>query len=128
MFLVYLLEKIEKFTPKGWRPNHLSLRLILLIVGFLVLAEALILIPTLPNFHRSEMQSRMRELAFMAELRLIEEKGAYVATPIPLGCGVEVLEPGGMKIWFGSDATVAAASGITPQPNHAQATADDQDH
>lgn len=80
-----------------------------------MLAEALILIPTLPNFHRSEMQSRMRELAFMAELRLIEEKGSYVATPIPSGCGIGVVEPGGEKIWFGSDATVAAANGVIPQ-------------
>lgn len=56
----------------------------------------------------------MRELAFMAELRLIEEKGQYDPTPIPSGCGISLVEPGGSKIWFGKMETVEAAKGITP--------------
>ena len=95
--------------------SKLSLRLIALIIGFLTLAEILILIPTLPRFHQTEMEGRMRELTFMAELRLIEEKGSYQATPIPPGCGIGVVAPDGMRIWFGSDETINNARGIVPQ-------------
>ena len=96
--------------------SKLSLRLIALIVGFLTLAEIIILIPVLPRFHQTEMEGRMRELTFMAELRLIEEKGSYRATPIPPGCGVGVVAPDGMRVWFGSDETINNAQGIVPQP------------
>ena len=95
--------------------NKLSLRLIALIIGFLALAEILILVPALPRFHQSEMESRMRELTFMAELRLIEEKGSYNATPIPPGCGIGVTAPDGMRIWFGNNETITKAQGIQPK-------------
>ena len=51
----------------------------------------------------------------MAELRLIEDKGNYNATPIPPGCGVGVRTPDGMHVWFGSDETIDQAKNITPQ-------------
>ena len=95
--------------------NNISVKLVALVISFLVLAEILILIPTLPRFHASEIESRMRELAFMAELRLIEDKGNYNATPIPPGCGVGVRTPDGMHVWFGSDETIDQAKNITPQ-------------
>ena len=49
---------------------RLSRRLLLMILGFVILAQVLILIPALAGFHQSKIQNRMRELAFMAELRL----------------------------------------------------------
>ena len=49
---------------------RLSRLLLLMILGFVILAQVLILIPALAGFHQSEIQNRMRELAFMAELRL----------------------------------------------------------
>ena len=81
---------------------QLSRRLGLFIVGFVILAQVLILIPALPGFHQSEIQNRMRELAFMAELRLVEEQFAQKTTPIPEGCGVGLLNADGNKVWFGS--------------------------
>lgn len=104
----------ETSSPQSLRVDRLSLKLVSLVVGFLVVAELLILIPALPRFHVAEMQSRMRELAFMAELRLIEEKGQYTPTPLLAGCGISLLTPDGMELWFGNRETVAAAQGLTP--------------
>ncbi len=95
--------------------SRLSAKLVGLVIGFLALGGVLILIPTLPGFHASEMESRMRELAFMAELRLIEQKGNYEATPIPPGCGVGVQTPDGKNIWFGSEDTINQAKLLSPQ-------------
>ncbi|MCE2518186.1 MAG: HAMP domain-containing histidine kinase [Alphaproteobacteria bacterium] len=111
-----LLKNSETSSPHRIRVDRLSLKLVSIIVGFLVLAELLILIPALPRFHLSEMQSRMRELSFMAELRLIEEKGSYTPTPLPAGCGISLLSPDGKELWFGNPATVEAAMGVTPLP------------
>ena len=93
---------------------QLSRLLVLFIVGFVILAQVLILIPALPGFHQSEIQNRMRELAFMAELRLVEEQFAQKTTPIPEGCGVGLLNADGNKVWFGSAKTIAAAKTVQP--------------
>ena len=87
---------------------RLSQRLLLMILGFVILAQVLILIPALPGFHQSEIQNRMRKFAFMAELRLVEEKFSQKTTPIPEGCGVGLLNASGDKIWFGSTNTIRA--------------------
>ena len=88
----------------------------LLILGFVILAQVLILIPALPGFHQSEIQNRMRELAFMADLRMAEEKFSQKTTPIPEGCGVGLLNASGDKIWFGSTNTIRAAKDVAPLP------------
>ena len=107
-----MFERVIRFyTEPIYR---LSRRLVLLILGFVILAQILLLVPALPGFHQSEIQNRMRELAFMAELRLVEEKYAQQKTPIPEGCGVGLLNAKGNKIWFGSQNTINAAQEITP--------------
>ena len=93
----------------------LSRRLVTLILGFVMLAQMLILIPALPQFHKSELQNRMRELAFMAELRLAQDISTKKTAPIPEGCGVGLLTADGQKIWFGSDNTIAAARQVSPK-------------
>ena len=96
-------------------PSHsLSRRMVLVILGFIAFAQILILIPTLPQFHKSEIQSRMRELAFMAELRRLEADNAESHTPIPEGCGIGLLSNNGEKIWLGSAKTIAAVRNIDP--------------
>jgi signal transduction histidine kinase len=110
MFISF--ENIGKLTQKYIGIDRLSIRLFLLIVRFLILAELLLLMPTLPRFHLSEMESQMRDLVFMTELRLLEEKGAHTDIAIPSGRGIILSSPDHEAIWFGQEDTIAAARNV----------------
>lgn len=67
------LKNLQNLTKKYIGIDRLSLRLFLLIVKVLIVAELFILIATLPRFHQAELHSHMRNLAFMTELKLLEQ-------------------------------------------------------
>ena len=104
----------SKFQKITWAKS-ISFKLVVLIIGFLTLTEILVLILTLPLFHTVKMESRMRELVFLAELKLIKEKGNDNATPIPCECGIGILTPDGTQVWFGSEEIINRSKNVTPE-------------
>ena len=71
--------------------NTLSFRLISVIISLMLAVGLTILIPAMSVYHEREMENRMRELVYLAELNILESEAGMPLTPIERGCGIAVL-------------------------------------
>ena len=95
--------------------NTLSFRLISVIISLMLAVGLTILIPAMSVYHKREMENRMRELVYLAELNILESEAGMPLTPIEPGCGIAVLSTEGKERWFGHPDTVALVEGMTPR-------------
>ncbi|HCV62485.1 MAG TPA: hypothetical protein DGR20_04240, partial [Alphaproteobacteria bacterium] len=54
--------------------NTLSFRLISVIISLMLAVGLTILIPAMSVYHEREMENRMRELVYLAELNILESE------------------------------------------------------
>ena len=54
--------------------NPLSMRLMMVMVGLFAIAGSIVLLANLPGFYQQEVERRMRELVYIAELNTIEKQ------------------------------------------------------
>ena len=56
--------------------NPLSMRLMMVMVGLFAIAGSIVLLANLPGFYQQEVERRMRELVYIAELNTMERSWA----------------------------------------------------
>ena len=95
--------------------NPLSIRLMTVMVGLFAVAGSIVLLANLPGFHKDEVERRMRELAYIAELNAMETQLGRQLTPIEPGCGVRLTLATGENSWFGDPAAYKAVASQRPQ-------------
>ena len=81
--------------------NPLSMRLMMVMVGLFAIAGSIVLLANLPGFYQQEVERRMRELAYIAELNTMEKELGRKLTPIEPGCSVGIALATGETNWFG---------------------------
>ncbi|MGC6485666.1 MAG: hypothetical protein ACON4P_08365, partial [Candidatus Puniceispirillales bacterium] len=96
--------------------NPLSLRLMLVMVGLFGFAGSVVLLFNLPGYHQKEVERRMRELVFIAELNAMESQLERPLTPIEPGCGIGITLAAGETRWFGDPEARLSVTGSTPRP------------
>lgn len=95
--------------------NPLSLRLILVMVGLFAVAGSMVLLFNMPGFHQKEVERRMRELVYIAELNAMQEQLGRSLTPIEPGCGVGIELAAGKTQWYGDPEARMAVADDMPQ-------------
>ena len=91
------------------------MRLMMVMVGLFAIAGSIVLLANLPGFYQQEVERRMRELVYIAELNTMERELGRKLTPIEPGCGVGIELATGETNWFGDPMAQEEIAASTPQ-------------
>ena len=97
--------------------DRLSRCFVCFIIGFIVLLESVLLIPWLPQYYETAIQSQLHQLGALAEAKVLEKQNSVFSFPdkhLPEGSGFGIFARSGQIIWHGDDATITAARSLTP--------------
>lgn len=107
-------KKQHRSARSRFQINPLSVRLLLVMVGLFAFSGTMILMLNLPGYHQQEVEKRMRELTYIAEINVLEDRLGRSLTPIEPGCGIRLTLASGESGWFGDAAAREAIRGEMP--------------
>ena len=82
------------------------------IIGFIIMLEAVMIIPWLPQFYENAIQFKLHELGALAERKVFEKQTSAFDQPeirLPDGNAYGIIGRSGQMIWYGDQATTTAA-------------------